>query len=94
MAEKTEVQEVTVEQRINPSPVPTTFQVAAVTDNNSGQQLVMMVISSPTGNSVYFLDSNFAQTVGEALYKTAEQTKGSGLIVPSSGLAVPSHPSH
>lgn len=91
MAEKTEVKEVSQPQVVSPSPVPTTFQVSVVTENNSGQQLVMVVVSSPTGNSVYFLDANFAQTVGEALYKTAEQAKGSGLIVPSSGLAIPSH---
>lgn len=74
---------------INPCPVPTTFQVATVSDNNTGQEMVMLVISSPTGQSVYFLDPETSKVIGEALYRLGEKTKASSLILPPAGLVVP-----
>lgn len=82
------VEEVVQPQITQPSPVPSTFQVASVVDNDSGQQFVMLAVSTPTGRSVFFLESEIAGVVGEALIKLADQTKGSGLIVPP-GLTVP-----
>lgn len=76
-------------QIIEPFPVPSTYQVATVTDDESGQQFVMLAVSSPTGRSVFFLESEIAGMVGETLIKLADQTKGSGLILPPSGLELP-----
>lgn len=76
-------------QIIEPFPVPSTYQVATVTDDESGQQFVMLAVSSPTGRSVFFLESEIAGMVGETLIKLADQTKGSGLILPPSGLEIP-----
>lgn len=69
-------------QVVQPSPVPTTYQIAEVADQNTGKKFTMLTISTPTGRSVYFLDSTLANTVGEALIKAAANTVDSGLIVP------------
>lgn len=71
-------------QTVQPSPVPTTFQVAAVTDNNTGLKFTLLSVSTATGKSVFFLDSSTAKAVAETLLKSAEATAESGLVVAQS----------
>lgn len=71
------------EDVIQPQPVPLSFQLAAVTEANSGKQLCRIQIATVTGVAVYFLDSNTAKTIGEALINLAVMTAGSGIIIPT-----------
>lgn len=66
---------------VYPAPVPTSFNVAQVTNNANGAILAQVGISTPTGTFVVFLDPPSAKAVGEALLKVAEMS-ATGLVMP------------
>jgi hypothetical protein len=67
-------------QTVQPSPVPATWQTSTVPVPGGGQVMVI-VIASPTGQAVYFLDPDEALIVANQIRNTARQAK-SGLILP------------
>lgn len=67
---------------IQPQPVPMTFRIgqANMPDGTMG---VVMLVSTPVGEAVYFLDSKMAAHVADGL-KQAASAAASGLLVPGS----------
>jgi hypothetical protein len=71
-------------------PVPLSFTVQVMTTPTGN--LVVLVVNSPMGQNVLFLDPDAAITVGGLLRSSGKQAK-SGLAVPhTSGLIVPGSP--
>lgn len=67
---------------IQPQPVPMTFRIgqANMPDGSMG---VVMLVSTPVGEAVYFLDSKMAAHVADGLRQSASAA-ASGLLVPGS----------
>lgn len=65
---------------IQPHPVPMTFRIGQATMPD-GAMGVVMLISTPLGELVYFLDSKMASHVSDGL-KQAASAAASGLLVP------------
>lgn len=61
-------------------PVPMSFKIGQtpMPDGNMG---VVLMVSTPVGEAVYFLDSKMAGLVADGL-KQASQASASGLVVP------------
>ncbi len=66
---------------VMPQPVPTSFSIAQVVDNRTGNILAQIVINTPTGSHVVFVDAASAVGLGKALQKIGE-VSATGLIVP------------
>lgn len=66
---------------VQPQPVPTSFNVAQVINNTTGDILAQISISTPTGTFVVFLDPASTRAVGQALVKIGD-ISATGLIIP------------
>ena len=66
---------------IPPMPVPTSFNVSQVTLNPTGEIMAQLVVTTPTGQFIVFLDPQAAKAVGEALVKVADMS-ATGLLMP------------
>lgn len=66
---------------VMPQPVPTSFNISQVIDNRTGAMLAQLVISTPTGTHVVFIDPASAVGLGKALQQIGE-VSASGLIIP------------
>lgn len=66
---------------IMPQPVPTSFNIAQVVENKSGNILAQLAISTPTGTHVVYVDSTTAKALGEALIQIGSMS-GTGLLMP------------
>lgn len=65
---------------IPPQPVPMSFKIGQ-TPMPNGDMGVILLVSTPVGEAVYFLDSKMAGMVADGL-KQASQASASGLVVP------------
>lgn len=66
---------------VMPQPVPTSFSIAQVIDNRTGNILAQLAISTPTGTFVVFVDAASATGLGKALQQIGE-VSATGLIIP------------
>jgi hypothetical protein len=64
---------------IQPAPLPTVFNVGQADVN--GQNFVLLQVTTPGGQAIYFLDGNAAEDVGAALIRLGQASKA-GLVVP------------
>ena len=69
-----------VPQGVPPQPVPISVQLSVV--DHGPNKLVAMVIMSPTGQSIFFLEPDGAERVASALDDAARQAK-TGLEIPN-----------
>lgn len=65
--------------QVQPQPVPTGFSIGQG-QNPDGSMSVVLVIFSPVGQNVFFLDADTAKVVGDGLQKAASAS-GAGLVV-------------
>lgn len=63
-----------------PQPVPTSFNIAQVS-NNRGEIMAQIAVSTPTGTFVVYADGETAKALGEILQKIGTMS-GSGLLMP------------
>lgn len=64
---------------VQPAPVPTTFTVGQA--DFGDKKMVMLAISTPVGQAIYFLDGDSADGVAKALARIGTATKA-GILVP------------
>lgn len=55
---------------ISPQPVPTSIQLASVRSVD-GRSLVMLTLSTPVGQNVFFFDAESAERIGDGIKETA-----------------------
>lgn len=55
---------------VTPQPVPTAIQLASSRDGN-GNKFVVVTITTPVGQNIYFLDPESAERVAEGIKETA-----------------------
>ncbi len=60
--------------QVSPQPVPTAVQLTT-TQSPSGDKFVVVMISTPTGQSVYFFDPESADKIADALKETARLSR-------------------
>lgn len=65
---------------IQPTPVPMTFRIGQG-NGPGGQMMVVLMVSTPVGEAVYFLDGKMAEHVANGLNQAAKASQA-GLLVP------------
>lgn len=55
---------------VTPQPVPTAVQLASTRSVN-GDKFVIITLTTPVGQNIYFLDPDSAEKIGEGLKETA-----------------------
>lgn len=64
---------------VQPGPLPTSVTIGQA--DFGDRKMVMLAISTPAGQGIYFLDGNSAEGVAQALLKIGTATKA-GLVIP------------
>ena len=60
--------------QVSPQPVPTAIQLSS-TRTSSGDKFVVVMISTPVGQNVYFFDPESADKIADALKETARLSR-------------------
>lgn len=70
-------------------PVPTEIDVTLATAEGEPEALVVLIVSTPIGESHYFLSAEGAKYIGEALTRAATDAQNSGIVPIKNQLIIP-----
>ncbi len=70
-------------------PVPTEIDVTLATAEGDPETLVVLIVSTPVGESHYFLSAEGAKYIGEALTRAATDAQDGGIVPIKNQLILP-----
>lgn len=70
-------------------PVPTEIDVTLATAEGDPETLVVLIVSTPVGESHYFLSAEGAKYIGEALTRAATDAQDGGIVPIKNQLIIP-----